>query len=169
MSIEALILPPGTGITSVIKELEMLQAEALFFYSQTDFPRLLKKYALAVNGELLEGQTVLEERQGPRGIYWPRKKDSISAAVFWQQTRLTAGGLEQWNSAVGLEVHPNGAVSIYGGIVFDRYSSPGSSYLTVDEWRNNRVVQEHAIRKAFEIPFITRYTKELLKGSTYLH
>ena len=169
MAIEALTMSPGSDIIGFIKEIEVLQAEALFFYNQTEFPKLLRKYALAVDGELLEGQSVLEERQGPRGIYWPRKKDSISAAVFWEETRLTTNGLEQWESSVGLEAHPNGAISIYGGIVFDRHSSPGSSYLTIDEWRNNRPVQEQALKKAFQIPFVTHYTRGFIEGSAYLH
>ncbi len=169
MAVEIQRMSPATDIARIVRELETLQAEALYFYNQTEFSKLLKKYAFGVNGEIIEGQSALEEREDAQDIYWPRKKDSIVVSVLWQETRLTTDGFEYWHRAVGLEAHPNGAVSIYGGIVLDPHSSPGSSFLTIDEWRNNKAVQEHSLRKAFEIPLVTHYSRELLKGSTYLH
>lgn len=169
MAVEMGRVSPATDIAKIVRGIEILQAEALYFYNQTDFPKLLKKYAFAVNGEIIEGQSALEEREDAQDIYWPRKKDSIVASVLWQETILTTDGLEYWHRAVGLEAHPNGAVSIYGGIVLDIHSSPGSSFLTIDEWRNNKVVQERSLRKAFEIPVVTHYSRELFGGSTRLH
>jgi len=169
MAIEVLTVSPRKDIMDVIREREVLQAEALFFYNQTDFSRLLKKYALVVNGEIIDEQNVLEGKEQVQGIYWPNRKESIVFSVFWQETKLTTNGFDKRDSAVGLEVYPNGAISIHGGSFFDSSSSPGSSYLTIDEWRNNRAIQESSLRKAFEIPFVTYYARELLTSSTDLH
>lgn len=153
----------------VIGGIDVLQAEALYYYKQTGLAEFLKRYAFAVKGEIVEGQSALEERGDARNIYWPRRKESIIVSVLWQETRLTPDGGEHWHSAVGLETHPNGAVSIHGGIVFDRRSSPGSSYLTIDEWKDNKAAQERALKKAFEIPLITYFESRLFGNSTHLH
>jgi len=169
MAIEVLTVFPRKNIMDVIREREALQAEALFFYNQTNFPRLLKKYALVVNGEIIDGQNVLEGKEEVQGVYWPNRRESIVFSVFWQETKLTANGFDNRDSAVGLEVYPNGAIFIYGGSFFDSNSSPGSSYLTIDEWRDNRELQESSLRKAFEIPFVSSYTRQTFTGLTDLH